>query len=1124
MSGYSSPSDFFVAGGTLRPDSPSYVKRPADDELFHLAMAGEFCYVLTPRQMGKSSLMVRTARRLRDKDVNTAIIDLTKIGTVAIDQWYLGLLTRLKRELNLSVNPETWWQERNLLGQVQRFTDFLRDVVLEEIEGPIVIFIDEIDTTLKLDFRDDFFAAIRAMYNDRADDLELERLTFVLLGVASPPDLIKDRARTPFNVGRGISLQEFSQADATVLQDGLEALYHGQGKATLTRIYHWTSGHPYLTQKLCLTVTESEQRHWTDEQIDGLVDKLFLSEEARKRETNIQFVQDKILSYAWFVRRRLLGLYREVLERRKISDDGQSTLQNQLKLCGLVKAENGYLQVRNEIYRRAFNANWVKENTPINWAYVLTGVAGIVAILAVGAILYNAWVGIQVQDCVANFYQANEPEERVTHLVRLFGMRGLFGPTDYDYKARELFYGLSREEQLALFGIDGVDDPDLNILIQNLYITLADVDGSTDSTQSLLEGMANALDERNETDKLKHLEKEITSWLDGREHAKQDQYDEALNAYDNAIKLNGDNPATLYERARVLIALPEPDYTRALSDLDRVVIIARQVRAPTPTPVSSDQLTRTSLATPTITPTTTRTPTLAPSFTATPTNTTATDTSPKSTKSPPTGAVVTSTTVSPTETPTPTPTAVPVSFSSDFANTGQMISAVRNLISDNPDLADFLVRAGSSEYPDLWEFGLVPLPVITRFEVVPEIIIQGEQATIYWEYIYGMTASLSPGDLVVGPSGSLAVAPSTATSYSLVVLSEAASVERTITLMIQPGPTPEAPPETPANLTVTGVHVDGFDFTWMDSSSDEQSFRLYDASTGLKVAIFPANTTSGAIRGVACGTSYSFHLASFNERGESLPSNTVQQSTSPCGETTTTITPSPTSTHTPVPSPTATSTRTPTSTLSPIPTDTPTSTPTVEPPSPTPVPIGPADLYNRILFKTDRDGMTRVYSMKPDGSDQQPVPDAVIYNQLAASEALSPDGKQQIRVRTEGNAELWLITLDGNQDEWRITYTAENDFDPAWSPAGDLIAYVSEKTGNGDIYISTPLGFAAERITFNKDSFDRHPTWSPDGRYVAFWSNSQYGLKQIYIYDTLTGETRYVGGGPFNDWDPLWVK
>jgi hypothetical protein len=108
----------------------------------------------------------------------------------------LGLLTQLKRNLKLSVDLESWWQERMALGQVQRFTDFLRDVLLHEIEGQIVIFIDEIDTTLNLSFSDDFFAAIRFVYNARATDAAFERLTFVLLGVATPADLIKDRSRT----------------------------------------------------------------------------------------------------------------------------------------------------------------------------------------------------------------------------------------------------------------------------------------------------------------------------------------------------------------------------------------------------------------------------------------------------------------------------------------------------------------------------------------------------------------------------------------------------------------------------------------------------------------------------------------------------------------------------------------------------------------------------------------------------------------------------------------------------------------------------------------------------------------------------------------------------------------
>jgi hypothetical protein len=61
-----SPSSaFFVSGGTLKPTAPSYVERAADQEFSERLLAGDFCYVLTSRQMGKSSLMARTAVKLR---------------------------------------------------------------------------------------------------------------------------------------------------------------------------------------------------------------------------------------------------------------------------------------------------------------------------------------------------------------------------------------------------------------------------------------------------------------------------------------------------------------------------------------------------------------------------------------------------------------------------------------------------------------------------------------------------------------------------------------------------------------------------------------------------------------------------------------------------------------------------------------------------------------------------------------------------------------------------------------------------------------------------------------------------------------------------------------------------
>jgi hypothetical protein len=175
------------------------------------------------------------------------------------------------------------------------------------------------------------------------------------------------------------------------------------------------------------------------------------------------------------------------------------------------------------------------------------------------------------------------------------------------------------------------------------------------------------------------------------------------------------------------------------------------------------------------------------------------------------------------------------------------------------------------------------LPVITRFEVVPSTISQGQQATLFWEYSNGTSARLDPGDMAIGPTGSLGVTPDATTTYRLVVTNSAGSVERTTTLVVHTGPAPSPPPSSPANLTITGSRPDGFDFTWVDTSNDEQGFRLYDASTRQAVAVFPANVESGAIAGLACGTPHSFYLVSYNDRGESWPSNTVQSSTSPCG-------------------------------------------------------------------------------------------------------------------------------------------------------------------------------------------------------------------------------------------------
>ncbi len=181
-------NSFYVTGGTLRRDAACYVQRRADQALYDGAMQGNFCYVLTSRQMGKSSLMVRTAARLRESGVHVAVLDLTSIGqNLNAEQWYDGLLSRLGQQFHLEDELEDFWLNHARLSPLLRWMKAIREVVLPRLAGRIVIFVDEIDAVRSLPFStDEFFAAIRELYNRRTEDAELERLTFCLLGVASP--------------------------------------------------------------------------------------------------------------------------------------------------------------------------------------------------------------------------------------------------------------------------------------------------------------------------------------------------------------------------------------------------------------------------------------------------------------------------------------------------------------------------------------------------------------------------------------------------------------------------------------------------------------------------------------------------------------------------------------------------------------------------------------------------------------------------------------------------------------------------------------------------------------------------------------------------------------------------
>jgi hypothetical protein len=396
---------FYVTGGAMGLDAPSYIPRRADEAVHDALARGEFCYVLTPSQMGKSSLMARAAARLAAEGAALGRVDLTGIGdNVSAESWYYTLLLKIGNDLGLKDELRAFWQAHGALGPLRRWTEAVREVVLARRTGRVVVFIDEIGVVAKLPFSaDEFFAAVRELYHRRESEPVWGRLTFCLLGVATPSELLRDPRTTAINFGRRIDLNDFTPAEARPLARGFVGRDAPTAARLLERVLYWTGGQPYLTQRLCRAVAdEPDVRDAAG--VDRVCHRLYFRYDARTQEVNLKEVERQALSRVPD-RAGILDLYRRVRRRWPVRtrDDERDQCATALRISGLVRSTDGYLAIRNRIYRGVFDPAWIaahmpdaelrRQNAAFRRGFAL---AALVTFLVVGTLVYGVSASLQL--------------------------------------------------------------------------------------------------------------------------------------------------------------------------------------------------------------------------------------------------------------------------------------------------------------------------------------------------------------------------------------------------------------------------------------------------------------------------------------------------------------------------------------------------------------------------------------------------------------------------------------------------------------------------------------------------------------------------------------------------------
>jgi tetratricopeptide (TPR) repeat protein len=348
-------------GSTTIIPKELYVERNADKELSNVISSMETPgYILVARQMGKTNLLFNAKRIDGSKQKIYPYIDCSKsinsdanfynniIDTIIATNYSIFSSFLSSDRVNESAPIATAYQYESLLIGL-----------LKIYQGSIIIILDEIDFLTNYKFSDNIFATIRSLYFSRINFSELGRVTYILSGVAEPIELIKDSRRSPFNIGKRITLNNFSITEVYSLVKRARLEISNQ---LVEKIYEWSAGHPRITWDICSALEDIliEYGSVNENDLDRTLDKLYFSMWSLPPIDNIRN-QIKIKAPLRKSYRNLLKGNLESISKEEIS---------QLYLAGILRDMPNVgekISINNKILKHVINEQFLDicESTPI---------------------------------------------------------------------------------------------------------------------------------------------------------------------------------------------------------------------------------------------------------------------------------------------------------------------------------------------------------------------------------------------------------------------------------------------------------------------------------------------------------------------------------------------------------------------------------------------------------------------------------------------------------------------------------------------------------------------------------------------------------------------------------------